>query len=114
MPASNMKILTLAAAADSLDWDYRFTTTLEARGTVSNGILHGDLVVKSNGEAEVDLGFQLPTVLNERGVEPRVTLQGDGHGLDDEVRIGHIRSHPLAGLERSAQAHCRAGLSRSS
>jgi D-alanyl-D-alanine carboxypeptidase/D-alanyl-D-alanine-endopeptidase (penicillin-binding protein 4) len=50
MPASNMKILTLAAAADSLGWDYRFTTTLEARGPISNGMLHGDLIVKSNGD----------------------------------------------------------------
>ena len=33
MPASNMKILTLAVAAETLGWDYRFTTTLEARGT---------------------------------------------------------------------------------
>ena len=32
MPASNMKILTLAAAAETLGWDYRFTTTLETRG----------------------------------------------------------------------------------
>ncbi len=34
MPASNMKILTLAAAAEVLGWDYRFTTTLETAGTV--------------------------------------------------------------------------------
>ena len=32
MPASNMKILTLAAAAEALGWDYRFTTTLETSG----------------------------------------------------------------------------------
>ena len=30
MPASNMKILTLAAAAETLGWDYRFKTTLES------------------------------------------------------------------------------------
>jgi D-alanyl-D-alanine carboxypeptidase/D-alanyl-D-alanine-endopeptidase (penicillin-binding protein 4) len=30
MPASNMKIVTLAAAAETLGWDYRFTTTLES------------------------------------------------------------------------------------
>ena len=54
MPASNMKILTLAAAADSLGWDYRFTTTLEARGAISNGVLHGDLIVKSNGDPTIN------------------------------------------------------------
>ena len=43
MPASNMKILTLAAAAETLGWDYRYTTTLETTGTIEDGVLHGDL-----------------------------------------------------------------------
>ncbi len=54
MPASNMKILTLAATADALGWDYRFTTTLETSGTISNGVLHGDLVVRSNGDPSIN------------------------------------------------------------
>ena len=54
MPASNMKILTVSAAADTLGWDYRFTTTLEMRGTVSNGVLHGDLIVRSNGDPTIN------------------------------------------------------------
>jgi len=54
MPASNMKILTLSAAADALGWDYRFTTTVEARGTVADGVLHGDLVIKSNGDPTIN------------------------------------------------------------
>ena len=38
MPASNMKIVTLAAAAETLGWDYRFKTTLETDGgDVDNG-----------------------------------------------------------------------------
>lgn len=48
MPASNMKILTLAAAAETLGWGYRFRTTLEARGSIRNGVLHGDLIVRGN------------------------------------------------------------------
>jgi D-alanyl-D-alanine carboxypeptidase/D-alanyl-D-alanine-endopeptidase (penicillin-binding protein 4) len=34
MPASNMKIVTLAAPAGTLGWDYRFATTLESEGPV--------------------------------------------------------------------------------
>ena len=49
-----MKILTLAVAAESLGWDYRFTTTLEARGTISAGVLHGDLIIKSNGDPTIN------------------------------------------------------------
>lgn len=54
MPASNMKILTLSATADALGWDYRFTTTLETSGTVSNGVLHGDLIVRGNGDPSIN------------------------------------------------------------
>src|SRR5688572_26894716 len=32
MPASNMKIVTLAAAAERLGWDYRYTTRILAAG----------------------------------------------------------------------------------
>lgn len=54
MPASNLKILTLAAAAETLGWTYRFTTTLEARGSISAGVLRGDLIVRSNGDPTIN------------------------------------------------------------
>jgi D-alanyl-D-alanine carboxypeptidase/D-alanyl-D-alanine-endopeptidase (penicillin-binding protein 4) len=54
MPASNMKILTLAATADALGWEYRFTTTLETRGTITDGVLYGDLIVRSNGDPSIN------------------------------------------------------------
>ncbi len=53
MPASNMKIVTLAAAAETLGWDYRFRTTLEALGSITNGVLHGDLIVRGNGDPTI-------------------------------------------------------------
>jgi len=53
MPASNMKIVTLAAAAETLGWDYRFSTTLEARGSITHGVLHGDLIVRGNGDPTI-------------------------------------------------------------
>jgi serine-type D-Ala-D-Ala carboxypeptidase/endopeptidase (penicillin-binding protein 4) len=93
MPASNMKILTLAVAAESLGWDYRFTTTLEARGTIANGVLHGDLVVKSNGDPTVNTrSGRGATLLDEwaralraagiDAVDGRVV--GDDQAFDDE------------------------------
>jgi D-alanyl-D-alanine carboxypeptidase/D-alanyl-D-alanine-endopeptidase (penicillin-binding protein 4) len=54
MPASNMKILTLAAAAEILGWDYRFTTTLETSGTIENGTLKGDLVIRGGGDPSIN------------------------------------------------------------
>ena len=54
MPASNMKIVTLAAAADILGWDYRFTTTLDTTGTVEGGVLKGDLIVRGGGDPTIN------------------------------------------------------------
>ena len=54
MPASNMKILTLAATADALGWEHRFTTWLETRGAVTDGVLRGDLIVRSNGDPSIN------------------------------------------------------------
>ena len=50
MPASNMKIVTLAAAAEALGWDHRFKTTLESSGTIDAGTLKGDLIVRGGGD----------------------------------------------------------------
>jgi D-alanyl-D-alanine carboxypeptidase/D-alanyl-D-alanine-endopeptidase (penicillin-binding protein 4) len=60
MPASNMKIPTLAATAERLGWDYTFGTTLAATGPVVDGTLQGDLVVRGNGDPS----------LNARQVDP--------------------------------------------
>lgn len=50
-PASNMKLITTALAASSLPPDFRFRTTLEARGTLSAaGTLTGDLVLVGRGD----------------------------------------------------------------
>jgi serine-type D-Ala-D-Ala carboxypeptidase/endopeptidase (penicillin-binding protein 4) len=77
MPASNMKVLTLAAAAERLGWEYTFTTTIQATGPVEDGVLKGDLVVRGTGD---------PT-LNSRQVSPMPILDG----WADTVRAAGIR-----------------------
>ncbi len=54
MPASNMKIVTLAAAIQTLGWDYRFKTTLETTGTIDAGVLNGDLIVRGTGDPTIN------------------------------------------------------------
>jgi D-alanyl-D-alanine carboxypeptidase/D-alanyl-D-alanine-endopeptidase (penicillin-binding protein 4) len=61
MPASNMKIVTLAASAERLGWEYAFETKLYATGPVERGVLRGDLLVVGAGD---------PTI-NGRGGSPR-------------------------------------------
>jgi D-alanyl-D-alanine carboxypeptidase/D-alanyl-D-alanine-endopeptidase (penicillin-binding protein 4) len=50
IPASAMKIVTLAASAERLGWDFAYDTRLFAVGSVDSGVLRGDLVVVGSGD----------------------------------------------------------------
>ena len=54
MPASTLKIVTLAAAAERLGWDYTYTTSLVSSAPVRDGVLDGDLFVTANGDPSID------------------------------------------------------------
>ena len=53
IPASTTKLVTLAAAADGLGWDFRFETLLLASGPINDGVLNGDLVVRGTGDPTI-------------------------------------------------------------
>jgi D-alanyl-D-alanine carboxypeptidase/D-alanyl-D-alanine-endopeptidase (penicillin-binding protein 4) len=54
-PASNQKVLTTAAAAERLGWDFRYTTRIYATGPIdANGAVNGDLVVVSDGDPTIN------------------------------------------------------------
>ena len=93
MPASNMKILTLAAAAHTLGWDYRFTTTLETAAPIDNGVVRGDVFVRGNGDPTINtrdnraatVFDQWASALRAAGIiaiEGRII--GDDQAFDDE------------------------------
>jgi serine-type D-Ala-D-Ala carboxypeptidase/endopeptidase (penicillin-binding protein 4) len=93
MPASNMKIVTLAGAAQVLGWEWRFTTTLEADGVVRDGILEGDLVVRGGGDPTINtrngrgaaVFEEWATALKRAGIqEIRGRIIGDDQRFDDE------------------------------
>jgi len=96
MPASNMKIVTMAAAAETLGWDYRFETRLVAEGEIRDGTLHGDLRVIGGGDPSVashdfvasPLFRDWAGVLRAAGIT-RVTgrIIGDDDAFDD-ARLG--------------------------
>lgn len=50
LPASTQKVITALAALLQLGPDYRFTTTLESRGEIDNGVLKGDLIARFDGD----------------------------------------------------------------
>jgi D-alanyl-D-alanine carboxypeptidase/D-alanyl-D-alanine-endopeptidase (penicillin-binding protein 4) len=66
MPASNMKLLTLATAAERLGWDFRYTTRLEIAGTIDGGVLRGDVIVIGSGDPTMEAANGQPApVLGE-------------------------------------------------
>lgn len=50
VPASNMKLFTTALALTKLGPDYRFHTTLETSGAISNGVLNGNVALVGRGD----------------------------------------------------------------
>jgi len=63
IPASNMKVVTLAAAAERLGWDFTYQTQLLAAGRIAEGRLDGDLVVVGSGD---------PSIVTADGVSERM------------------------------------------
>src|SRR4051812_40859204 len=58
MPASNQKIVTGAVALAQLGPEYRWTTTLLARGPIRKGVLEGDLVVRGDGDPSISMSMR--------------------------------------------------------
>ena len=97
MPASNMKIVTLGVAAETLGWDYRFKTTIETAGTIDNGTLHGDLIVRGSGDPSINTRDGRATrVLDDWAAALRTAgvtridgnVVGDDNAFDDEALGG--------------------------
>ena len=97
-PASNLKLVTAAAALELLGAEFTLTTELWATGAVQEGTLHGDLVVVGHGDPGLDRRFgdddplgplrQWPALLRELGIS-RVSggLRGDDTYLEGPTRL---------------------------
>src|SRR5439155_15490898 len=93
MPASNMKIVTLAAAIDRLGLDYSYTTRFLAAGPVEAGVLQGDVLVVGSGDpsfspadgsadAALDACAERLNGLGVRTIGGRIL--GDDHAFDGD------------------------------
>ena len=50
VPASTVKLVSLASAAEAVGWDFRYSTAVRADGPIVDGVLKGDLVVTGSGD----------------------------------------------------------------
>lgn len=58
VPASNMKLVTGAAALEGLGPDFVFRTDLAVAGSIRDGVLNGNLVVRGRGDPTLSVRFQ--------------------------------------------------------
>tara|TARA_B100001123_G_scaffold450595_1_gene622241 strand:- start:2977 stop:4578 length:1602 start_codon:yes stop_codon:yes gene_type:complete len=74
VPASTMKLVTLAVASATVGWDYRFETTLQTTGPISQGVLKGDLLFTGSGNPALfgraggNYSDDLIATLQQRGI----------------------------------------------
>jgi D-alanyl-D-alanine carboxypeptidase/D-alanyl-D-alanine-endopeptidase (penicillin-binding protein 4) len=94
LPASNMKMVTLAAAAERLGWDFTYQTEVLAVGAIDFGYLDGDLLVVGTGDPTIDDWDGAATYLFKtwaerlKNVGIRVVggrIIGDDNTFDDEA-----------------------------
>jgi len=93
VPASNMKVVSMAAGATRLGWDFRFETRLETRGTIEGNTLRGDLVVVGGGDPSINarsgdreaVFAEWADALRQAGIT-RIDgrIVGDDNAFDDE------------------------------
>ena len=90
-PASNEKLLVTYTALQNLGPGFRFQTELLGRGTIRDGVLHGNLVLKGFGDPTLTSAGLLGLVrqLKRHGID-RIT----GRVLGDDSFFDRIRTAP--------------------
>jgi len=87
MPGSALKIVTAAAAAELLGWDYQFETRIVSPAPLENGVLRGDLFVVGGGDPSISERSDTPGTLRAIARQVReagiTRLEGGVVGHDD-------------------------------
>ncbi|NNM05713.1 MAG: D-alanyl-D-alanine carboxypeptidase/D-alanyl-D-alanine-endopeptidase, partial [Gemmatimonadetes bacterium] len=94
VPASNMKVLTTAAALHILGPDFKYRTFVMADGPVEKGVLRGDLVLFGTGDPSLSDRFFSTDMAPLDSLAERVYAQGVSEVLGDLVVDGSFFRGP--------------------
>lgn len=116
MPASNLKIVTAAAALHTLGPNYRYRTGLYFRGDAEGSILRGDLVLRGSGDPTFGSALTQRDPLREWARQLRALgvtriegrLIGDDNAIDDQP---YADGWDIAHIATEAWAQATGGLS---
>jgi len=97
IPASNEKIVTSSVALEQLGPDYRFRTSIAARGTLSNGTLTGDLAVVGRGDPTVSDHMKGDAMIPLRAIADSLWQRGIRRITGSVVPFGDAFPGPVAG-----------------
>ncbi|WP_161949640.1 D-alanyl-D-alanine carboxypeptidase/D-alanyl-D-alanine-endopeptidase [Bacillus dakarensis] len=80
-PASTLKLLTAAAALEVLGEDYFFSTQMLMDGTIQNGVLHGNIYLRGEGDPTLQVKdfVTFSNTLKKKGI---VQINGNIYGDD--------------------------------
>ena len=97
IPASNQKLVTSSVMLERLGPEYRFRTTIGARGAIIDGALNGDLAVIGHGDPTASNHMQTDAMIPLRAMADSLWQRGVRRVTGDIVAAGDAFPGPVAG-----------------
>jgi len=98
IPASNQKLVVSSVALEQLGPDYRFRTTIAARGVVAEQTLNGDLAVIGRGDPTASDHMKGDAMLPLREIADSLWQRGIRRITGNVVAVGNAFPGPVAGF----------------
>lgn len=103
-PASTTKLFSAATALDALGADYRFRTPVHYRGTLTDGVLDGDLILVASGD---------PCLGGRTSDRGEIAFEDSDHTYANWMPDSTLTPQdPLAGINDLARQIAASGLKR--